>query len=384
METTGATPPGAVTASDLAELAKVEGPSVTVYLTTEQNVPNAGPLSEQRWKSLRSELGDQGAPEEILADIDPLVEGAHQHGACLAVVANADGVIHVEHGPAEPGRDLGVWGPLPALTQIIEWRQSAPTYIAVLADRKGADISVFRYGLPEKSSVVEGDDYPMTKSSPGGWSQQRYQRRAENTWEQNAAEVAEELADLVEKYGPRVVVAAGDVRALGFLSEHLSSEVQEIYRTVEGGARSEGGSEEAFLEHVREVVDELVAQDGAALLDAFGAGAGQHHLAASGPQETAKALAMAQVDVLLVHNDSGDERTAWFGPDPSQVALSPVALKDLGVTEPVEAKLIDVFVRAALGTGAGIRVIPGEGGSREGVGALLRWATPDPSESNTG
>jgi hypothetical protein len=382
METTGATPPGAVTASDLAELSKVGGPFVTVYLTTEQDVPNAGQLAEQRWKSLRSELGDQGAPADLLADIDPLVEGAHEHGACLAVVANAHGVIHVEHGPAEPDRDLGVWGPLPALTQIIEWRQATPTYVAVLVDRKGADISAFRYGLPETSSVVEGDDDPITKSGPGGWSQQRYQRRAENTWEQNAAEVAEELTDLVKKYDPRVVVAAGDVRALGFLAEHLSHEVQEIYRTVEGGARSEASSEEALLEHVREVVDHLVAEDGAALLEAFGAEAGRHHLAASGPEQTAGALAMAQVDVLLVHNDPSDERTAWFGPDPSQVALTAEVLKDFGVTEPLEARLADVFVRAALGTGAGIRVIPGEGGSKEGVGALLRWATPEPSESN--
>jgi hypothetical protein len=39
-----------------------------------------------------------------------------------------------------------------------------------------------------------------------------------------------------------------------------------------------------------------------------------------------------------------------------------------------QGRLADVAIRAALGTGAGVRVVPEHGGPAEGVGALLRWS----------
>ena len=48
-------------------------------------------------------------------------------------------------------------------------------------------------------------------------------------------------------------------------------------------------------------------------------------------------------------------------------------LTDLGVEGPRQGSLADVALRAALGTGAGVRMIPGAGGPRGGIGAILRW-----------
>ncbi|MBV9410453.1 MAG: hypothetical protein JO148_02555 [Acidimicrobiia bacterium] len=48
-------------------------------------------------------------------------------------------------------------------------------------------------------------------------------------------------------------------------------------------------------------------------------------------------------------------------------------LTDLGVPDATGGALVDVVLRAALGTGAGIRMIPGAGGPTGGVGAILRW-----------
>jgi hypothetical protein len=41
--------------------------------------------------------------------------------------------------------------------------------------------------------------------------------------------------------------------------------------------------------------------------------------------------------------------------------------------EPHDGRLVDVAIRAALGTGAGVRVIPKHGPVNEGIGGLLRW-----------
>lgn len=79
------------------------------------------------------------------------------------------------------------------------------------------------------------------------------------------------------------------------------------------------------------------------------------------------------MDALLVHDAADDGRTAWFGPDPTHVAPTRAALRDLGVDSPRQGRLVDVAVRATLGTGAGIRVVPAGAGVGEDPGAILRW-----------
>src|SRR3712207_3180252 len=104
MERTGGTPPGAVVAPDPAYVLRSPGPFATVYLTTESRIENAAQRSEQHWKVLRAERSDAGVPDAVLADIDTLVPDAHLAGQCLAVVAVAGGVLHVEHAPEPQAR----------------------------------------------------------------------------------------------------------------------------------------------------------------------------------------------------------------------------------------------------------------------------------------
>ena len=321
---------------------------------------------------MRAELSGAGVPDDVLAAVDPLVGDAHLHGPCLAVVAHPGGVLHVEHGPHVPRRDLGRWAALPSMVPLLEWRQSSPPHVAVLADRRGADLFAFRRSGPDLRREAGGDDDPLTKSAPGGWSQRRYQQRAENTWEQNAGDVAKELARLVEQVGPRVVVAAGDVRALQLLREALPKEVTDILEVVEG--ERSPGSVDAVAENLARLVASAVAADTEAILEKFREELGQGDRAADGPARTLEALSAGQVEVLLVHDDPDDDRRAWFGPGPTQVAGTADMLAALGVPAPVEARLVDVAVRAALATGAGVRVIPPGGGPGQDMGAVLRWS----------
>src|SRR5438067_3492003 len=135
MEHTGVTPQVAVTAPDLAAKLVSPGPFLTVYLTTEPEVENAAQHSELRWKSMRSGLGDEGVPEGALAAVDPLVRDAHHLGATLAVIATAEGLVHADHEPEPPARDLARWAPLPVIGPLLEWRQSQTTHVVVLVDR---------------------------------------------------------------------------------------------------------------------------------------------------------------------------------------------------------------------------------------------------------
>ena len=374
MERSGAIPQVGVAAPDLVETLAAPGPFATVVLTTEADVENAAQRSELHWKSLRAELTDAGAPESALEAIDALVPEAHTHGQAMLAIANAVSLLHVEHFPQLPKRDVARWSALPLTLPIIEWRQESPAYVVVLADRLGADVHGFRREGSDLHLEAGGDDDPIRKVQPGGWSQRRYQQRAENTWEKNADDVAKEVVRLAEHIDARLVIAAGDVRALQLLQESLPPEILECFDIVEGD-RNEW-SLDSIADDVVRLVSTAVAADTVSLLEKFKEERGQGDQAVEGVGATLAALTAGQVDTLLIGNDPDDERTAYFGLEGIPVGTSASALTDLGVERPTEGPLLDVAVRAALGTSARVRLVPSAGaaGPREGIGALLRWA----------
>ncbi len=373
MERSGVTPPGAVAAPDLAEVLSAGGPYISIYLTTEAGIENASYRSEQRWKTLRGDLADAGASEDVLAAVDPLVGEAHQQGQMLAVIANDGGILHVEHGPDAPPRDRAEIVPLPHLLPMITVRQGFPTHVTVLADRTGADITVHRHDRPQVQREAGGDDFPIRQVGAGGWSQRRYQQRAENTWERNADDVAAQIEAVVDRYDARLVVLAGDVRAVEMVQKALPGAVVERVTVVDGG-RSEDGSGARFADAVREQVTALVNKDVMDLLGKFREELGQDDRAADGPDDTLAALALGQVEVLLVADSPDDSRTALFAPDPTHVGREADTLRSMGVDDAQTGLLVDVAVRAALATGASVEVVPAGDVPTGRMGAILRWS----------
>jgi release factor family 2 len=363
----------AVRAEDLAPVATARGPFVTVYLPTPGGVENATHRAEATWRSLRADLEGRDAPAAALDAIEAELPDAHLEGDCVAAIATERGLLHREHGPTAPPVPTGRMAPLPSLLPIIEWRQGSPPYVVVRADRTGADLAAY---VPHRGPIartVEGTDDPhIHRGAPGGWSQRRYQQRAEEHWEENAEAVADEVGTLAKRVGAEIVLVAGDVRAVGFVRDHLPPEYAERLYEIEGGRGT--GSEEDIEHEAEEQVRSAVDRETATVLQVFREEAAQRDLAVEGAADTLAALARAQVEVALVHDDPGDDRRAWFGPEPTHVSSTPRALKDLGV-QPEEGRLVDVVVRAALGTGAGIRVIPTEAGVADAVGGILRWTT---------
>jgi peptide subunit release factor 1 (eRF1) len=281
----------------------------------------------------------------------------------------------VRHEPEPPARDLGRWAGLPSVGPLLEWAQNAIPHVAVLADRAGADLVAFtREGEGDVTTAGQGtgNDPDLRKSSPGGWSQRHYQNRAENLWEQNAKAVADQVVNLVDEVDARLVVTAGDVRALGYLREHLPERVASLVREVEG-ARSPGGGLDQLADDIVKLVATVSAEDTVGLLRTFKQERDQNDLAAEGIEPTLVALAGARVDTLLVHDDPDDGRMAWFGPAASMVATDPQTLRDMGVDAPEEGRLVDVAIRAALGTGAAVRIVPSAGSVEDGLGAVLRF-----------
>lgn len=373
MESSGATPRGAIDCSDLAEVLSHGGPILSAYLETEP-VANAAQINEQKWQALRREAEEAGATSEALGAIDGLVEDAHTKGRGLGAIVSAAGELLNQANLQDPPRhQLARWAHLPSLIPLIEARQSRPPHVTLLTDRTGADIYVYEaLGSREFQLEVEGSDDVIRKVAPGGWSQRRFQQRAEDSWESNAKIVADRLTRLVDKVGARLVVAAGDVRALQLLREALPPQVDALVEQIDG-SRAEDGSEDAIAADAATLVATAVAHDTAELIAKFKEELGQSDRAANGPEEVVGALCEGRVDVLLLHEDPTDDRTAWVGPEGSHIALELGPLKEMGVDAPVEARLSDALVRAAVSTSSRVRVVPAASVLKDGVGAILRW-----------
>lgn len=381
MESSGTTPSGGLRPADLPELARLfdePGPFVSLYLSTPAAIENAAQRSELVWKNMRRELEEADAPESVLAAVDPLVPDAHLSGETLAVIANTNGVRHVDHVLEPPAADLWRVAPLPSVGPLIEWAQMGAPHLLVLVDRAGADIiTVVRFQDADPEAVEDDNpsDPDLRKSKPGGWSQRRYQQRAENQWDRNAKQVADRVVELFDEVGARLVVAAGDERAMQLLREHLPERVLAFLAEVDGGRNADGGKDSLAAEATR-MVATAVAEDTVALLEKFKEEKGQGDRAASGVARVLEALAAAQVDVLLLADDPDDRRTAYFGPEPNMVSLDEATVKGMGVDAPQEGRLADVLIRAAWGTGAAVRIVPKNAlRNADGAAAILRFTT---------
>jgi peptide subunit release factor 1 (eRF1) len=243
----------------------------------------------------------------------------------------------------------------------------------VLLDRTGADIYGFTAsGRAVEREVGETDADDVKLFAAGGWSQRRYQQRQVNTWEDNAHEVADEVARLAKRIDARLVAVGGDVYAVGFFKDALGKDVQPIVRDIAGASRHPDGGTDHVAEDVKRLVDTVVAAETTAVVQRFKEERGQHDAAADGLARVIEALQTASVQTLLVHDDIEDLRTAWFGPEPLHVGLDEASVRAMGVEEPWEGRAIDVCIRAALGSSAEVRIVPKSILDRN-VGAILRF-----------
>jgi hypothetical protein len=370
-------------AHELTRTIEAHGPLLSAYIATggvESAGPRVGLYAHLRWKSVRPELEREGAPASLLDRVDALIEAApRSHGTLAVVAAGERGILLARHLPRRPPYDRDAvtrWGPLPWLLPLLAQAQTLVPHVAVLASRAAAEIAS-RTAEPdafERPAEVEvsGQGGPqLTRSKPGGWSQPRYQHRAEVLWEHNAAEVAANLAKVVDGDRPRFVAVAGDVRAVQLLRDESPKRVKELIEVVGG----ELGSIHEVLAAADRLVEATVAGDTRAVLDRFDEERGQRDRAADGVGPTLDALGMGQVETLLVVDRAGDDRTTWIGDRPEQLSPDRERLAAEGVAKPTEAPLVDAAVRAALGTSAAVRVLDpeAEDAPSEGIGGLLRF-----------
>ncbi len=350
-------------------------PCISLYLNT-QSERELGPEElSLRWRSLREQVAG-AAPDKALALLDDAVDGSHRRGAGLVAFTVGEEMklrLHLEH----PVADYVLAAPLPHLVPLYEWRQDHPTYALVVVDRRSADIHVVG-GLREDEIIeVEGGHDELRKVKPGGWSQRRFQQRAEDSWERNAEVIARGLDRIARDEALDLILVTGDVRAVSYLREKVSSDIAPRIHPLDSAPPTDQDLEEIRGE-VEQRVAALAAGTTERILERFQEERGQGDLAADGLDATLAALRMTQVDTLLVVPDA-DPGIAWFSrAELTQGATDRSTLEEIGLQDLEEAPAVDVLTRLAICSGAAVRVIPHldeEQGPAGGMGALLRFRT---------
>jgi len=84
------------------------------------------------------------------------------------------------------------------------------------------------------------------------------------------------VAGIASAVRARIIIAAGDVRALGHLRDSLPKPAQDLLREVGEGGRAAGASEASLADHVRRLVAEIAVRDTLAVLEEFEQERGQH------------------------------------------------------------------------------------------------------------
>ncbi len=262
-------------------------------------------------------------------------------------------------------------GQVPHLYPLVRLVDQYPRYAAVMLDTHQAQIYVFGLNTVERETDVVNEK--TRRSTVGGWSQARYQRRADNMHQQHVKEVVDTLDRIVAEENLSRIVVVGSEVAVPLLRQELPQRLSE--KLVDVIRLQRGAPEDVILQAT---LDALRQQDAttdaehvARMLDAWRAGG----LAVAGPAATLEALQLGQVDELLVA--STPQAIAPETTPKVDMTAGPLAVETSDPAATQESRLVmaDELVTRAEQTGARVRFIEDASLLEPvgGVGAMLRF-----------
>jgi hypothetical protein len=350
------------------------GPFASVYIDTERVDPQDWHAIDLRWRRLRARLGNRGADAATLDALAAAVglDRGMSAPEGRALFAAGGRVLLEEELWAPPSADDAVIGGLPYVLPLLARRQEYPPFVFAAVDRVGADLEVRSPSGVARREQVTGATSPIRKVRPGEWSQPRFQRRAENTWDRNARGVAAEVERLAVRHGAALITVVGDVRARSLLLEHLGKAWRERAVEVFGGRADEPGPDRA---HVGALAAAAALEQAARqeIRERFAQGLAEG-AAVEGLAPSVAALREGNVDALILAPTPRVLRASvWWGPQPGQLAMDARDLEELHVAEPRRDRAADALVRAVVQTDGDLLVVSGsEPAPPSGVGAILR------------
>ncbi|WP_354637271.1 hypothetical protein [Kitasatospora camelliae] len=343
-----------------------QGPFACAYVDTSRDLDDPDQAIDLRRHRLESQLSDQGAD---LATVGAVVRTIGtdrdlpgRHGQ--AVFAAHGRLALAEELPEPPPRDTARLTMLP---------DAMPLALQHAPDIPYAAAAVHRVTEPggELEADLQAGRWPTAKVAPGHRSRRRVPA---DEWRQASAEVAVQLAELADRTGAEAVDLSGDHWARNTLARDLPKRLRDRAVGIDSNgwdARPERAlleDELGYLFHGR-----LSAHDQSGV-DRFLACRARRSGAVEGLSATVTALHHGQAEAVLINDPFDLHRRLWVGLAPKQIGLTQRELQSLGITKPWEEPADAALIRAIVGTGAELIVVPrDELPLPDGMGALLRY-----------
>ncbi|NYI06405.1 baeRF2 domain-containing protein [Allostreptomyces psammosilenae] len=359
------------------------GPCASAYLDTSRDIDDPDHAIELRWRHLRDALTAQGADPETVAALSGAVgadrEVPGRHGQALFAARGR--LLLAEVVPEPPVREAARYAAMPdAMRMAVQHAPDIPfatVLVRRLGPREGADDAE-----APMEAYLETGRWPMSRVAPGP---RAHWRGVASHWRGRAEEIAEELATLAAQGTAEVVAVCAGVWERGVLVNRLPSHLRERVATLpppadaDADADTEGSPDgpdgRALLEEeLGALLGRRLSAGDQARRELFLARRARDEAAGEGLRTVVAALQRGQAEALLLNRPTDLPMPLWAGPEPKQLALSPDELRSFGVRSFYEEPADAIVLRALVGTGAELVVVPREElPLDDGVGVLLRY-----------
>jgi hypothetical protein len=359
------------------------GDYVSVYLNTDRVQENALEAIDARWRAAREGLVAAGASAASLDAVAAAIGSAGEAARGQAVFARDGAVTFTGALDGPPRREIARLAPLPHVMPLLAQHRPPIPHLRVAATRTGGEIVAIGGSGGEWRDWVAGQQWPIHKTSVGGWSQDRYQRSVEETWNSNAKQLAAEVVAVAGRIGAQHVIVAGDVRARTLVLEHLPKLMAESAAVFEEEVSADSP---AVAEAADRALSQWADHDVRQRFDDWRAHEA-HGLGVEGLAATMAALRDGQVSDLFLVDNPSSTAAAWIGPAGHDLAVSQQDLLERNVAAPVTDRADAAIVRAIASTDAELHFLPEDlvengdpaawGGiahPRDGVCATLRFS----------
>lgn len=375
--------------SFLGPLYARQGPYASVRLDTSRDIDDPDRAIALRWRHLGHELDQQGADKatrQALGEVvgsDRDVPGPHGQ----AVFAARGEVLLSAELPHPPAHDAARFSSLPDAMPVALQRAPDIGYAVVLIHRISAEET--STAEDELDVRLQTGRWPVSAVDPDTRAQRRHRYPA-SAWPQHTAQVLDDMGDLVDlerEGGTDTVVVCGEVWERGVLVNQMPATMRACVVAVEedaNGRLETDGRDRALLEDtLGELLRGCMSAQDTALTETFleqrARGWGR---AVEGLDAAVEALQRAQVRALLLNPPADLSTPIWVGREPTQLALQAADLRHYGAGSVSEQPADAALLRALVGTGAQLVVVPDEELTLEDrLGALLRY--PDPSRARS-
>jgi Bacterial archaeo-eukaryotic release factor family 10 len=317
---------------------------------------------KEQFEGLLERYGPRGtAFDSLKADIERIGTYLDEeldpaaHGVCIVACHH-----HRIFAPVPldvPVRTGLAVGPIPSLRQLVHAVEDFPPYAVLVAEQHEALLWLFERETWARTVEFESRHYPHHQQQ-GGWSQNRFQRRADERVEHFAKAIAEETRRVFDERKQEVeyLIVAADEPMYSALREEFHESVARriigrIHLPIEANAKQVVAEAEPVVEQEERRKEMAAVQ---AVRDGVGAGG----KGVAGAKETLTALETRQVQTLVQNDDFtmagwADYTLPIFGV--GEVPKDHPAGGD--VANLVPTALEDEFVRLAIREDAGVELV---------------------------